>query len=151
MHGDNKMSDRHYIAINKQFLDVANFNRSILGIEKRKPKPQDAEEFKLSMHQLKEEIEEIETSFLDGDFIGILDGLIDLEYFLLGISYKSGINEATHSELFDAVHQANLLKTAGVKAGREGYDAADAVKPDSWTNPEVLFARILDKVDKHGS
>ena len=144
------MSDRQYIAINKQLLDVISFNQNILGIDLRKPGPQVKDEFELSMHQLKEEILEIEEAFERGDFIGILDGLIDLEYFLLGIFYKNGINEPTHTQLFDAVHQANLLKKAGIKSGREGYNAADAIKPDSWTNPEILFARILDKASKRG-
>jgi len=145
------MSDRQYIAVNKQLLDVINFNSSVLGIMRRRPGPQDAAEFKLSMHQLREEITEIEEAFEKGDFIGILDGLIDLEYFLLGVFYKNGINESVHAELFDAVHQANLLKKIGTKEGREGYDAADAIKPDSWTNPELKFARILDKVNERGS
>lgn len=139
------MSENQFIAVNKQLLDVRNFNQHILNIPRRKPRPQVKDEFELSMHQLKEEITEIEEAFKMGDFIGILDGLIDLEYFLLGIFYKNGINEETHAELFDAVHQANLLKKAGIKPGREGYDAADAIKPDSWTNPEVKFARILDR------
>jgi predicted HAD superfamily Cof-like phosphohydrolase len=143
------MTDRAYIPVNKQMLDVINFNRNILGISLRKPRPQDKDEFELSMHQLKEEILEIEEAFEQGDFIGILDGLIDLEYFLLGIFYKNGIDESTHGALFDAVHQANLLKRQGVKAGREGYDAADAVKPASWTDPELKFARILDKVTQY--
>lgn len=151
MHGDNNMSERQYVAVNKQLLDVVNFQRTILEIDIRKPGPQDEDEFKLSMHQLKEEIQEIETAYEKGDFIGILDGLIDLEYFLLGIFYKNGINESIHADLFDAVHQANLLKKAGTKKGREGYDAADAIKPDSWINPELKFARILDKANERGS
>jgi len=145
------MSEREYIPVNKQFLDVMNFNRTVLGIDPRQPGPQPENEFKLSMHQLKEEIEEIELAFEKGDFIGILDGLIDLEYFLHGIFYKNGINESAHAELHEAVHQANLLKKVGTKEGREGYDAADAIKPDSWTDPEIKFARILEKVTLRGS
>jgi len=145
------MSDRQYIPVNKQFLDVMNFNRTILGLDRRKPGPQTKDEFNLSMHQLKEEIEEIEEAFERGDFIGILDGLIDLEYFLHGIFYKNGINESVHAELHDAVHQANLLKKTGVKPGREGYEAVDAIKPDSWTDPEIKFARILEEATLRGS
>lgn len=140
-----------YISINKQMLCVMNFNRTILNIPPRQLGLQSEEEFKLSMHQLKEEIFEIETAYDHGDFIGVLDGMIDLEYFLLGVFYKSGINEPTHADLFDAVHQANLLKKAGIKAGREGYSAIDAIKPEEWTNPEVKFARILEKVKRRGS
>jgi predicted HAD superfamily Cof-like phosphohydrolase len=141
----------NYISINKQFLDVRHFNANILGIKRRTPGLQVEDEFKLSMHQLKEEIGEIEEAYSRGDFIAVLDGLIDLEYFLLGIFYKNGINESAHAELFEVVHEANMLKRAGVKAGREGYDATDAIKPDSWTNPEIKIARILDKVNRRGS
>lgn len=146
------MSDREYIPVNKQFLDVVNFNRVVLGIDPRKPGPQPKNEFKLSMKQLREEIEEIEEAYEKGDFIGILDGLIDLEYFLHGVFYKNGINESTHAELHDAVHQANLLKKIGTKEGREGFgNAADAIKPDSWVDPELKFARILEKVTLRGA
>lgn len=140
----------NYISINKQFLSVVDFNANVLEISRRTPNFQDKDEFKLSMHQLKEEIEEIEEAYNNADFIGLLDGLIDLEYFLLGIFYKNGISEATHSELFDAVHKANMLKKMGTKPGREGYSSADAFKPDSWTDPELKIARILDKVRERG-
>lgn len=140
-----------YIEINKQFLDVSHFNREILGIKPRSVGSQPRSEFELSMHQLKEEIEEIEDAYEKGDFIGVLDGMIDLEYFLLGIFFKNGIDEETHAALFDAVHQANLLKRAGVKAGREGYDAADAVKPSSWVDPQLKFARILERAKNNAT
>lgn len=144
--------DRQYIPVNKQFLDVVNFNRTILGIPPRKPGPQVENEFRLSMKQLREEIDEMEAAFDKGDFIGVLDGMIDLEYFLHGIFYKNGIDEKTHAALHDAVHQANLLKKIGVKEGREGFgDAADAVKPDSWVDPELKFARILEKATLYGT
>lgn len=147
------MSDNplgNYISINKQFLSVVDFNANILGISRRSPSLQDREEFKLSLHQLREEIDEIEESYNNGDFIGVLDGLIDLEYFLLGVFYKNGISESTHAELFDVIHKANMLKKMGTKKGREGYDAADAYKPDSWTDPELKIARILDTVRERG-
>ena len=151
MSKDSAFPFENYISINKQMLSVINFNYEILGIQRRRPGLQDEDEFGLSMHQLKEEISEIEDAYEKEDFIAVLDGLIDLEYFLLGIFYKNGINESTHAELFDAVHQANMLKKMGTKKGREGFDAADAVKPDSWTNPEIKFARILDRVSQRGS
>jgi len=139
------MTERTYVTINKQMLDVTNFNRAILDIQERKPGPQSRNEFELSMHQLKEEIGEIELAYEKGDFIGLLDGLIDLEYFLLGIFFKNGITEPIHAELFDAVHKANLLKKSGVKGGREGFGTAmDAIKPAAWVDPEIKFARILE-------
>ncbi len=145
------MSEPTYVSINKQMLSVINFNFDVLDIPKRPLGIQEQDEFSLSMHQLREEIEEIQDAYSQGDFIGVLDGLIDLEYFLLGIFYKNGVNEPTHSELFDAVHQANILKKQGIKAGREGYSSADAIKPKAWVDPEIMFARILEKVAKRGS
>jgi predicted HAD superfamily Cof-like phosphohydrolase len=72
--------------------------------------------------------------------------MVDLEYFLLGVFWKNGIDEVTHQKLFSAVHSANMMKKLGVKEGREGFKAADAVKPSDWTDPQIMFARILEDV-----
>src|SRR5690606_14084035 len=137
--------DVHYVEINRQMIQVIDFNRRILGISKRRPAMQDEDEFKLSLKQLREEIDELEEAYNNNDFIGTLDALIDLEYFLLGIFWKNGIDEKTHCKLFNAVHSANMMKKMGVKAGREGFRAADAVKPSDWTDPQLMFARILEE------
>ena len=138
------MSDDVFVKINVQMLKTIDFNKDILGIERRTPGLQEPDEFKLSLHQLREEIDELELAYKHQDFLGVLDALIDLEYFMYGVFWKCGIPEHLHSELFAAVHSANMMKKRGVKAGREGYDAADANKPESWTDPTLLFARILE-------
>ena len=138
------MNEPVLIKINIQMLKTIAFNQEILGLERRPPMLQEPDEFRLSVHQLREEIDEFEQAYKKGDFIGVLDALIDLEYFLYGVFWKNGISEEVHAELFDAVHDANMMKRRGVKAGREGYDAADASKPAEWTDPTLKFARILD-------
>ena len=138
------MNEPTYVKVNHQMVQTIGFNREILGITSRTPALQPAEEFKLSLVQLREEIDEMEQAFKKGDFLSVLDALIDLEYFLYGVYWKNGIDEQLHEQLFTAVHDANMMKKRGVKKGREGFDAADATKPDAWTDPMLKFARILD-------
>jgi hypothetical protein len=55
--------DTRYVEINKQMLQVIDFNRKVLGIQKRDPAMQPGDEFKLSLRQLREEIEELEEAY----------------------------------------------------------------------------------------
>jgi len=130
--------------MSKQYTQVVDFNRAILKIAKRPVGIQDPDEFMLSMTQLKEEIGEIEEAYKHQDFVELIDGLIDLEYFLLGIFYKNGLSSKTHEDIFTAVHIANLNKKAGIKKGREGFSAADANKPEDWVSPEQAIIDILE-------
>lgn len=122
---------------------VINFNQQILGIESRPLALQEPDEFKLSLHQLREEIDEIEREWEKGSLVGVIDGLIDLDFFQKGVVYKTGISELLYNDCFELVFNANMEKKKGVKAGREGYNAADAVKPEGWTPPEErIFNRL---------
>ena len=132
--------------INRQFLQVAEFNRTVLGIPTRHLTFQDKDELELSLKQLREEIDEFNQAAKKRDFLAALDALIDLEYFLLGVLYKHGVDEELHENLFTAVHEANMLKKAGVKKERGKHgNAIDANKPEEWTDPTVLFARIIEE------
>lgn len=123
---------------------VVEFNQKILGIAPRKVGLQNANEFDLSMHQLQEEITEIIEAYLNQDLVGVIDGLIDLDYFLKGVIYKHGLTPSLYENLFTQVHEANMDKKKGVKKGREGYgDAADAIKPQGWVPPEDRIRKIL--------
>lgn len=127
------------------FTLVQHFNREVLSIKSRSLGFQERDEFELSMRQLQEEINEISDAFAESDFIGLIDGLIDLEYFLLGVLYKNGVDCDMHSEIFEAVHNCNMQKVKGIKAGREGFNAIDAVKPEDWVSPEERISDILSK------
>lgn len=123
---------------------VEHFNETILGIPRRRVGMMSAEEFKLSLHQLREEIDEIEEAFEKGDLVGVVDGLIDLDYFHKGVVYKHGINKSLYYNMFRVVHEANMAKKKGTKETRQGYgDAADAVKPEGWIPPEETLAEML--------
>ena len=123
------------------------FNKQVLGIEPRDLQMMPEDEFRLSMKQLREEIDEIEEAYREGNLVGVVDGLIDLDYFHKGIVYKHGINYAIYQMLFGQVHDCNMTKKKGVKETRQGFwDAADAIKPQGWIAPEVKIYETLKAV-----
>lgn len=124
---------------------VVTFNQQILGVQPRKLGLMRPDEFSLSLTQLREEIKEMEDAYDEGGLVGVVDGLIDLHFYLLGVIYKHGIPEILYEKLFDQVYQANMTKVRGVNAKREGFgDAADAVKPEGWIAPEDRISRLLE-------
>lgn len=124
---------------------VEHFNKEMLEIPERKISLQDLDEFNLSLHQLREEIDEIEEAYHEGNLVGVLDGLIDLDYFQKGVLYKMGITSEFYPKCFEVVHTCNMQKVMGKKATRLGYgNSADAVKPEGWVAPEeTLYEMIL--------
>jgi len=125
---------------------VIDFNQRVLKVE---PKPtialQDPDAFRLSLAQMREELDEMENAYEQGDLIGVIDGLIDLDYFHKGVVYKHGIGVALYNELFVAVHEANMEKKLGVNHNRPGFNgAADAVKPEGWLPPEDRLRAIIN-------
>ncbi len=123
---------------------VVHFNQRVLGITPRPIGMMQQNEFELSLTQLREEVDEMELAYKEGDFVKLLDGMIDLNFFLLGVVYKHGVDEETFNKAFQAVYEANMEKKLGVKQGREGFGgAADAVKPEGWVPPEDRIQAIL--------
>jgi predicted HAD superfamily Cof-like phosphohydrolase len=132
----------------KHFELVSSFNKEILNIKERNFGLQDIAEFKLSMVQLREEIQEIEEAFDKKDLVGVIDGCIDLEYFLLGILYKMGLDNTDYETIFHIIHSANMQKKKGINAKRTGYDAADAIKLNDWVPPEEAICRYIGLATK---
>ena len=128
-----------------RFSQVQTFNKDILGIVPRSVGVLPSNEFKLSHTQLTEEANEFLQAAENNDLIGCLDAIIDSLYFSYGILYKLGVDEDDLNKLFTIVHNANMGKKKGVKAGREGHgDAADATKPDDWKDPRKLMEEYID-------
>ena len=126
---------------------VVEFNQCVLKIEQRPLGMLNQSEFEITMKSLQEELDEFELAYKNGDMIGCLDALIDLRYFAIGALYKQGLSAETITKCDDAVHSANMEKKLGVVAKRATEGAADAVKPEGWTSPEMRIIAILDEVD----
>lgn len=125
-------------------LQVVEFNQQVLGIQPRIQAPLSDAELKLSLHCLREEIQEFEDACNLGDYIGQIDAMIDLQYFAMGVLYKLGLTASQIEKCCTAVHEANMEKKLGVKAGRGDGSAADAVKPEGWEPPEHRIGAILE-------
>ena len=54
-----------------------------------------------------------------------------------------GLTEDLVNQLFTEIHDANMTKAKGVKAGREGFKAADASKPANWIDPKERLKEVL--------
>lgn len=127
------------------FAKVAHFNHHVLEITPRPVGLQSHEEARLSERQLIEEAEEfLDAVVEDKDVVKAVDACIDSIYFALGILYKMGVTEEKFDSIFEVVHNANMKKVMGKKANRQGFDAADATKPEDWVAPEVYIERILN-------
>lgn len=123
---------------------VADFNYVVLDIEFE---PEiglpSSSSMELSMAQLLEELEELDDAVKRNDVVDAADALIDGIYFAYGVMYKMGISPDKIDAIFRTVHKANTSKMIGIKDGREGFNAVDAVKPDGWTPPEDAIRGIL--------
>jgi len=58
---------------------------------------------------IREELEELEQAFQEGDIVKAADALIDLEYVLHGTTLECGL-QYKHEALFAEVHRSNMSK-----------------------------------------
>ena len=123
---------------------VCEFNRTILGIEQRPIGFMPDQEVEHLVKAMYEEVEEFHDGTSNGDLIGAIDGLCDLIYFAMGGLWKMGLTPEVASEIFTAIHEANMTKRKGVIARRD-TGAPDAIKPADWVPPEARIAEILDR------
>ena len=87
--------------------------------------------FRLNM--VREELDETRDAFTKGDPEEIVDGLIDLCVFAIGTLDVFGVDA---HKAWDAVYEANMAKSPGVKEGRPNpFGLPDLIKPDEWTAP----------------
>lgn len=123
---------------------VVEFNQKVLNIQQRNKDILNKAEYDISVKCLKEEIQEFEEAYENGDYIGQVDALIDLMYFAIGVLYKKGLTPEEIVLCSTAVHEANMEKKLGVNHRRGDGSAADAVKPEGWIAPEQRIIDILD-------
>ena len=83
---------------------------------------------------LKEELNETEKAFEDGDAQEIVDGLIDLCVIAIGTLDAFGCDSAG---AWAEVMEANMAKRPGVKATRPNpLGLPDLIKPEGWVGPD---------------
>lgn len=83
----------------------------------------------LAWKLIKEEADELCKAQHQDDFPGVVDGIIDLIYVLLGFLIACGVDP---HPFWDAVHAANMAKEGG-----ETRADGKVLKPPGWTAPDV--------------
>ena len=93
------------------------------------------------MLMLNEELHETMQAVNTDNAEEIVDGLIDICVFAIG---TLNVLEVDADKAWDAIHNANMAKEPGVKAGRPNpFGMPDLLKPEGWKGP--------DHSDNHGS
>ena len=93
------------------------------------------------MLMLNEELHETMQAVNSENPEEIVDGLIDICIFAIG---TLNVLEVDADKAWDAIHNANMAKEPGVKAGRPNpFGMPDLLKPEGWKGP--------DHSDNHGS
>lgn len=87
--------------------------------------------FKLSCC-IEELSETMNAANVNHDADGVVDGLVDLSIFAIGILYNAGVDVR---KAFTEVMKANLQKERGIKPTRPNSGGVDLVKPEGWMPP----------------
>jgi len=89
-------------------------------------------EFRINF--LKEELEETESAFAQGDPQEIVDGLIDLCVIAIGTLDAFGCDT---DGAWRTVMEANMAKEPGIKESRPNpLGLPDLIKPEGWEGPD---------------
>jgi len=88
-------------------------------------------QFRMAMIQ--EEVDETNAAIVTGNPEEIVDGLIDMCVFAIGTLNVFGMDS---QKAWDAVHNANMAKSPGVKESRPNpFGMPDLIKPEGWEGP----------------
>lgn len=124
----------------KQIMQVKEFQEAIGAPMPRKPTLLDDERAKLRHRLLSEEIDEIQTAQEEGYIVGVADGIIDAMYILIGTAHEYGIADRM-IDLFDEVQRSNMSKCVdGKMIFRED---GKVLKPETYSKPNL--APIMDR------
>ena len=121
--------------------EVFQFNQQVLRIHPSLPTPLVGGRMEWLTMALEEEIRELHEAESTAEQV---DALIDLAYFAIGGLCRIGLTEDQAKACFDTVHQYNMRKSTGVKAGREVEGVSDAIQLElNLPRPEIIMVEIL--------
>lgn len=123
---------------------VYEFNTQCLGLTNRERGLLSQAELNYADKAIKEELQEFVDAHAEQDYIGAIDGAIDLVYFGIGFLVRMGLKAEEIKQMMSAVHDANMAKKAGTQDKRGGEGVVDAVKPEGWVPPEERIIAILE-------
>lgn len=96
--------------------------------------PQDLIDFRLKF--LREELNEIERGYAEGDLAKVADGLVDLVYVALGTAH---LHYFPWEQLWNEVQRANMTKERCLREEDSTRGSRyDVIKPPGWTPPDII-------------
>lgn len=123
------MTDKEVIESNDPIAQIERMNTKY-GFDQI-PLTKEILNFKLSCC-IEELSETMNAANVNHDADGIVDGLVDLSVFAIGILYNAGVDVR---KAFTKVMAANLQKERGTKPTRPNSGGVDLVKPEGWQAP----------------
>lgn len=123
------MTDKEVIESNDPIAQIERMNTKY-GFDQI-PLTKEILNFKLSCC-IEELSETMNAANVNHDADGIVDGLVDLSVFAIGILYNAGVDVR---KAFREVMAANLQKERGTKPTRPNSGGVDLVKPEGWQAP----------------
>lgn len=92
---------------------------------------------------IREELEETEEAFLEGEAHELMDGLIDIIVVAVGTLHRAGTK---YRQGWKSVMTANYAKKKGFNEKRPDSNGQDLIKPKGWKPPEL--GRMLGMLEK---
>jgi predicted HAD superfamily Cof-like phosphohydrolase len=123
------------------FKQVEEFNKTVIGIDRKLGHLLEQSEEDFLIGCLHEEIGEFQAAT---NLVDRVDALIDLIYFAVGGLSRLGVPAEKSEAIFNVVHTKNMSKKKGVKVEREIPNSTDAFKPEGWISPEAEIKAILE-------
>ncbi len=92
------------------------------------------------MALLAEEFDELLIANARGDLAGVLDGLVDLAYVIIGTAIQAGL---PFDDAWNLVHAANMEKVLG----KPDDHHQGITKPEGWVRPDIeeLIRNAIDQ------
>lgn len=117
----------------RQLEQVHEFNK-LAGRElSETPRAVPKEQFKAQMLLIAEEVEEIAKAYKENNYVGILDGMIDVQYVLNGLVELCGLRYE-FIEGFQKVHENNMTKVKDAEGNiiAKFNENGKIIKPESY-------------------
>lgn len=109
--------------------DIENFHKLCGHYIASKPEVPPREVRQLRHNLVKEEMRETLDAIMEGNLVGVADGIADSIVVLLGTAVSHGIYM---QPIWDEVHRSNMAKVGGEKR-----EDGKQLKPKGWSPPDV--------------
>lgn len=109
--------------------DVTNFHEKFGLLIGKTPEFPSSEICSLRKNLIFEEVNELFQAHEDNNLAGVVDGVADLIYVLIGMMVSYGVDMVP---IWDATHKANMAKEGGQKRAD-----GKILKPEGWKHPNI--------------